>query len=201
MESIATGLGLSTSAGLNAYLPLIIFNLAVRFNLIEAEGATAETITSWEALGIFTVLLVIEMVVDKVPVLDSLNDVINTAIRPVAGAALMTASTSGLQESLSPELVQIFSLVSGGGSAGGVHAVKALSRPMVTGATGGTGNFAVSIGEDILAILVSLLAVLLPFIVLFVGVGSIVLFLWWLWEMQRRDMIKRVYLKEKREIG
>ncbi len=193
MESVATGLGLASSAGLNAYLPLVIYNLAVRFNLLEAEGNAAEAITSWESLALFVLLLIVEMVVDKVPVLDSVNDVINTVVRPVAGAALMTASTGGLQESFSPELVQMFSLVSGGTSAGGVHAVKAISRPMVTGTTGGSGNFVVSIVEDVISFLVSLLAILLPFLLLLVGASGLILLLWWLWEMQRQDMLKRRY--------
>ena len=191
MESIATGLGLSTSAGLNAYLPLIIFNLAVRGGLIEADGTMADTLSSWQSLGIFSVLLIIEMIVDKVPILDTANDVINTVIRPVAGAALMTASTGGLGDTFSPELVQWFSLISGGTSAGGVHAVKALSRPMVTASTAGTGNIAVSIVEDVLAVIVSIIAVFLPFIMLFVGISILILGLWWLWEMQRMDMLKR----------
>lgn len=191
MESIATGLGLSTSAGLNAYLPLIIFNLAVRAGLIEAEGSTADALTSWQSLGIFSVLLIIEMIVDKIPILDTANDVINTVIRPVAGAALMTASTGGLTDTFSPELVQWFSLISGGTSAGGVHAVKALSRPMVTTSTAGTGNIAVSIVEDVIAVIVSVIAVFLPFIMIFLGISILLLALWWLWEMQRMDMLKR----------
>lgn len=193
MESVATGLGLSSSAGLNAYLPLVIYNLAVRFNLLEAEGGTAEALTSWGALAVFVVLLIVEMAVDKVPVLDSVNDVVNTVIRPIAGAALMSASTGDLQQSLNPELVQLFSLISGGTSAGGVHAVKAVSRPMVTGTTGGSGNFVVSIVEDVISFLVSLLAILLPFLLIFVGVSSIFLLMWWLWEMQRQDMVRRRY--------
>ncbi len=191
METIATGLGLSSSAGLNAYLPLIIFNLAVRGGLIEADGTMADTLSSWESLGIFSVLLIIEMIVDKIPILDSANDVINTVIRPVAGAALMTATTGDLRESFSPELVQWFSLISGGTSAGGVHAVKALSRPMVTTSTAGTGNVGVSILEDVLAVIVSIIAVFLPFIMIFLGIGIMILALWWLWEMQRVDMLKR----------
>lgn len=195
METLATGLGLSSSAGLNAWLPLIIYNLGVRFDLIsESDVAVAETITSWESLVVFTVLLIIEMIVDKVPVLDSFNDIIGTVVRPVAGAVLMVASTSELGETFSPEMVQLFSIISGGTSAGGVHAVKALSRPLITGSTAGTGNFVVSFLEDVLAIGVSLFAIVLPFIILFLAVSVLVLGFWYIWEMQRRDMVKRQYL-------
>lgn len=195
MEAIATGLGLSSSAGLNAYLPLIIYNLAVRFELLpEANNGLAESITSWESLAVFTILLIIEMVVDKVPVLDSVNDIVGTVIRPAAGAALMTASTGALENDFSAELVQIFALISGGTSAGGVHAVKAFSRPLITGSTAGTGNFLVSFLEDVLAVGVSLFAIVLPFIILFMGIGLILLGFWYIWEMQRKDMVKRQFL-------
>lgn len=196
METIATGLGLSSSAGLNAWLPLIIYNLGVRFDFIsENDAAVAQSITSWEALGLFTVLLIIEMIVDKVPILDSFNDIIGTVVRPVAGAVLMSASTGELGNTFSPEIVQLFSIISGGTSAGGVHAVKALSRPLITGSTGGTGNFVVSFVEDVLAVGVSLFAIVLPFIILFLALSVLVLGFWYIWEMQRRDMIKRQYLR------
>lgn len=191
MEYVATGLGLSSSAGLNAYLPLIMYNLAVHFKLIEAEGNVATTISSWQALGIFSALLVVEMVVDKIPLLDSVNDVINTVVRPVAGAALMTASTTPLNDTLSPEVVQLFALISGGSSAGGVHAVKAISRPVITGSTAGTGNWAVSIAEDVVSLSVSLLALALPFLMIFVAGSIVFLLIWWLWEMQRLDGLKK----------
>ncbi len=195
MESIITGLGLSSSAGLNAYLPLVVYNLAVRFGFIEVEGQLPENMASWEALGIFSVLLLIEMIVDKVPLLDSVNDIFSTVIRPAAGAALMLATTSDLNGSFSPEMIQLFAIISGGTSAGGVHAVKAVGRPLITGATGGTGNFLVSFLEDVLALGVSLFAILLPFIIVFLGVGTLLLGLWWIWELQRRDMVKRQYLR------
>lgn len=198
MEAIATGLGLSSSAGLNAYLPLLMYNLAVRFKLLEAQGATAETIASWEALAIFSVLLIVEMIVDKVPVLDSLNDVVSTVIRPVAGAALMNASTGSLENHIDPTFLFWFSMITGGVSAGSVHGVKAVSRPMITGTTGGTGNWAVSIAEDIVSLAVSLFAILLPFIMIFIVTSIVILVLWWLWESQRRDMVTH-YFKGKHQ--
>lgn len=191
MEFIATGLGLSSSAGLNAYLPLILFNLGVHFKLIEADNDVAQTISSWQSLGLFTLLLVIEVVVDKVPLLDTVNDIINTVVRPVAGAALMSASTAPLQGSVNPEMLQLFSFITGGTSAGGVHVVKALARPMITGSTGGTGNWAVSIAEDVLSLGMSILALALPFLMIFVAGSIVFLVIWWLWEMQRLDILKR----------
>lgn len=197
MDAFITGLGLSSSAGLNTYLPLIIFNLAGRSEFLEMEGATADVLTSWPALIVFGILLVVEIVADKVPMVDSVNDVINTAVRPAVGAALMVATTSGLEGQIDPEALAALSVISGGISAGGVHAVKATTRPAVTASTGGLGNAIVSTIEDIISLMMALTAIILPFILLFFVVSFVVLFLWWLWEMNRQDRLERHGIKLK----
>lgn len=192
MEAFLSGLGLSSSAGLNAYLPLILFNLASQAGIIDkTEGVPAEVLSSKPALVVFIILLIIEMVADKVPAVDSVNDIIHTVIRPSAGALLMLASTSGMRDSVDPEVLTIFSLLSGGASAGSVHATKATARPVVTVTTGGVGNFFVSIIEDIIAVFVSLVAILLPFFVIFFMASFVGLIFWWIWERQRKDMLRQ----------
>jgi hypothetical protein len=190
MEAILSGLGLSTSAGLNAYLPLVLLNLAGQSDLIKMEGVPAEVLTSKPALVAFLILLAIEMVADKVPVVDSTNDVINTAIRPAAGALMMLAVTSGMDTQIDPELLAVGSLLAGGASAGSVHAVKATARPVVTVTTGGLGNFVVSIIEDVFAFFMALVAILIPFFIVFFLMSFVVLVVWWVWERQRQDTLK-----------
>ena len=66
--------------------------------------------------------------------------------------------------------------------AGGVHVVKAAAlRPAVTATTGGAGNVPVSIAEDILAFFASVFAVLLPIVMGSILVILLALVLWWLW--------------------
>ena len=66
--------------------------------------------------------------------------------------------------------------------AGGVHVVKAAAlRPAVTATTGGVGNVPVSIAEDVVAFVTSVLAILTPIIVGTLLVIQLALVLWWLW--------------------
>mgnify|MGYP001006988220 CR=1 FL=1 len=69
-----TGLGLATASGLNAYIPLLAMGLLGRFtNLVELPHPWAWLTNGW-VIGIVAVLLVVEVVADKVPALDSIND-------------------------------------------------------------------------------------------------------------------------------
>lgn len=176
-SNLFTAFGLSTSAGLNAYLPLLIVALTARFtDLINLE-APWDVLTSWWVIGVLAVLLVVEMIADKVPVVDHANDVIQTVVRPAAGAILF-ASNSNLISDLHPALAVACGLL----LAGGVHAAKATVRPVVTATTGGVGNPVVSFLEDVVAFVVSVLSILLPILTFLL----IVVFAWWTWRWWRR---------------
>jgi len=123
--------------------------------------------------------LLIEMTVDKVPAVDTLNDVINTAIRPVAGAILF-ASSSGVVGEVHPVLAVICGLL----VAGGVHAVKATVRPAVTATTGGMGNWLVSLSEDALSFVTTVLAILVPILLAFLMLFFLLSLAWW-WNKRR----------------
>jgi hypothetical protein len=172
---IATSLGLSVSAGLNAYLPLLVVALTARFfpNLITLKEPW-DVLTSWWVIGVLVVLLFIEMTVDKIPAVDSVNDIIQTFVRPVAGAVLF-ASSSNVISDIHPVLAMICGLI----LAGSVHAAKATVRPLVTGASGGTLNPAVSLAEDIISLATSLLAILVPILILLLLVLALLFGLLW----------------------
>ncbi len=183
MESILTGLGLSGSAGLNTYLPLLVMGGMHRAGLMDL-AAPYDTISHPAVMLVVAVLLLIELTADKIPAVDSLNDVIHTVVRPAVGAFLASASTSAVQN-VDPTVMTIASLLGGGVSAGGVHAVKATVRPGVTVGTGGIGNVLVSTFEDVLSLIVSLFAVLLPFMVVIFSVSIAAIGGWWLWDYRR----------------
>lgn len=178
LGGIGTALGLSSSAGLNAYIPLLVVALAARFpldNPLLKLSEPYDLISSWWAIGVLAVLLVIEMLVDKVPAVDTVNDVIQTIVRPTAGALLFAASANVITE-MSP----VLALLCGVFLAGGVHTVKSVVRPVVTTTTAGTGNWVVSIVEDVTAFFVSLLSLLIPILVgFFLLVVFVLLFVWW----------------------
>ncbi len=152
-----TGLGLAAPAGLNAYVPLLILALAARFSSTITLERPYHFLSSNWGIAVVVLLLTIEVVVDKVPGLDHANDLVQSAIRPAAGAVLAMAATSDVA-SLNP----VVSLILGLLAAGGVHAAKATARPAVTLATGGIGNPLVSLVEDGAAAVASVLAIFLP---------------------------------------
>lgn len=191
MEAFISGLGLSSSAGLNAYLPLVILGIAQQAGFINLEGDVPEFVTSPAALAVFTILLLIEMTVDKVPGVDSVNDTVQTVIRPAAGTLLMYTTMVGMESSLDPDMILILSLLSGGVSAGGVHTTKAVTRPVVTISTGGLGNAIMSVFEDIVSFTMAVFALLIPVIILGFVMSFIVIVPWWIWERNRLDILRQ----------
>lgn len=179
LGGIGSAFGLSASAGLNAYIPLLIFALAAKFPVDSPFIKLSEPydiLTSWWVIGLLVVLLLIEMLVDKVPAVDTANDVIQTIVRPAAGAFLFAANANLISDA-SPLVAIIAGIV----LAGGVHTTKAAVRPTVTASTAGTGNWAVSLLEDVLAVITSVLALIVPVIMLVVmAVVSVFIgrFLW-----------------------
>lgn len=173
-SNITTAFGLSASAGLNAYLPLLVVALTAKYTNMLQLNEPWDVLTNWWVIGVLVVLLLIEMTVDKIPAVDSLNDVVQTVGRPVAGAILF-ASGSGAVGDLHPVLAFIAGLI----LAGSVHAVKSVARPAVTATTGGMGNWLVSIIEDILALIGAILAILVPIIIVLAVVFFLGFFFWW----------------------
>jgi hypothetical protein len=182
MIDIFSAFGLSASAGLNAYLPLFIVALTGRFfPRLLTLNEPYDALTSWWAIGVLGVLLVVEIFVDKIPAVDTINDVINTAIRPVAGALLFAASTNAVS-GIDPILAVIAGLL----VSGGVHVAKTTARPVVTATTAGIGNPVISTVEDIAAFVTSILAILMPVLVGLVLIMVVVLYVWWRVRRARR---------------
>lgn len=162
LGGIGAAFGLSTSAGLNAYIPLLIVALGSRFPLNDPLLQLAEPydlLGNWIVIIVLVVLLFIEMTVDKVPAVDTVNDIIQTVVRPAAGAVLFAANADAIT-GINPVIALIAGLI----LAGGVHTTKGVVRPAVTATTAGTGNWFVSIVEDIIAFVVSVLSILVPLI-------------------------------------
>lgn len=180
-SNIATAFGLSTSAGLNAYLPLLIVALTARYTDLLHLNKPWDVMTSGWVIGALAVLLLVEMTADKIPAIDTVNDGIQTFGRPVAGAVLFAAS-SGAVGDVHPALAFIAGLL----LAGGVHVVKTAARPMVTATTAGTGNWLVSLAEDMLALLSTVMAILAPIFVALVALFCGLLGLWWWGRRQAR---------------
>lgn len=184
---VLSAFGLSASAGLNAYIPLLVVALLARFtNLIKLE-APWNALTSWWIIGLLVVLSVIEFFADKVPAVNHANDLIQTIIRPAAGAILFAASARVITD-----IHPIFSIAIGLLVAGGVHVVKAGAvRPAVTAATAGAGNIPVSILEDVISTLLSILSVVVPVVIATLLILVTSWIIWLLWRRARRLEMRR----------
>ena len=166
---LMTGLGLAVAAGLNAYIPLLVAGLLVRFDLY-SFGEPYDVLGSTPALVILAVLLVVEILADKVPAVDSVNDAIQTFIRPASGAILFAAAASGVGQDWAQALALILGLV----TAAGVHATKATTRPVINVATGGVGGPVVSTVEDGVSAGLAVTALLAPLLAGVILVGLVV---------------------------
>jgi hypothetical protein len=173
---IFSAFGLSASAGLNAYIPLLVVGVLAHYtNLIKLNPPWDTLANPW-ILILIGILLIIEMLADKFPLVNHINDAIQTFVRPVAGAIVFAASTNVIGH-VNP----ILALACGLLVAGSVHVVKSAAvRPLVTAATAGTANVPVSIAEDVTSTAVSLLSVIVP-IAIAALVGILILFLLWRW--------------------
>lgn len=173
-----TALGLVVPAGLNAYIPLIAVGIAHDVGLMKL-AAPFDLLGSWWALALMGVLLVVEMIADKVPGADHVNDVIHSVLRPAAGGVLAVATTQG--SGVDPALLVLLGIL----VAGGVHAVKATSRPVVNASTGGLGAPVASAIEDGAALVTSIMAVVAPVLVA-IALVLLAAFFVWLYRRRRR---------------
>ncbi len=171
--NLFSAFGLAASAGLNAYIPLLITGCIAHYTDWITLSPPWDMLANPWVLIVLGLLVIVEMLADKIPAVNHLNDAIQTFIRPTAGAILFAAATHVIHD-LHPVLGMICGLL----VAGAVHGLKSLViRPAVTATTAGAANTPVSIAEDILATLTTLLAWLIP--ILFLFLFSIAL-LWWL---------------------
>jgi len=181
--NIFTAFGLSASAGLNAYIPLLTVALLAKFtNLIHLQEPW-NLMTSWWVIGVLLVLTIVEILADMFPGVNHVNDVVQSFIRPTAGAIVFAAASSQVG-GVNP----ILGLIAGLLVSGGVHAVKSLAvRPVVNATTAGLGNVPVSIGEQATSTVVSILSVLIPVLVAIFLVFVIALILWWSKRRKKRQ--------------
>lgn len=180
---IFSAFGLSASAGLNAYIPLLIVALLARFTTLVQLQQPWDALTNPWVIALLFVLVGIEFFTDKIPAVNHLNDLIQTLVRPTAGAILFAANAHSVSD-IHPALALCAGLL----VAGSVHTVKSAGvRPALTTTTGGMANIPASIAEDVLATLLSILAVVIPVLI---AATIILLTSWivfWLWRRANRQ--------------
>ena len=176
---ILSGFGLSASAGLNAYIPLLIISLLGRFTDLITLSDPWNTLENGWVIGVLVLLSAVEFFADKIPAVNHVNDLVQTVVRPAAGAIAFAANADIITDTN-----LVFSLVLGLLISGGVHAAKsAVVRPAVSATTGGAGNVPVSILEDVVSTMLSILSILIPILV---AVFLVMFTAWVVWMLWRR---------------
>ncbi len=176
---VLTGITLAAPAGVNAYIPLLALAAAQRVGWVQLREPF-DMLGTWWVILLITLFLIIEIFADKVPAVDHVNDAIQTFVRPAAGGFLALSTTG--ENAVAPWLALIAGVV----IAGGVHTIKATSRPLINLATGGTGAPVASTVEDAGAAGVSALAIAAPLIGFITVAIAIVASVWGLGRLRRR---------------
>jgi hypothetical protein len=161
LPSLALAIALAASAGLRAWLPLLLAGGLARLGALDL-GPSFQFLASNKALALFAVATAIELVGDKIPAVDHALDALGTPLRPAAGA-LLAASVLGTVTD--PLTSIVLGTAVGAPSAFVPHAAKAAVRAVSTTATGGLANPLLSLLEDLISIVTFVLAVLVPMVV------------------------------------
>ena len=161
--SAIVGVGLSAACGFRVFIPPLVMCIAAKAGHVSfgAEFAWMETNV---ALVIFSIAAILEIGAYYIPWLDNALDTIAAPAAVVAG----TMTTAAMLGDISPWLKWSLAAIAGGGAAGAVQVTTTVARGASSVLTGGMGNWVVSTGEGIGAVITAILAIVVPILV-FIG--------------------------------
>ena len=180
IDTLGLALGASWTAGINLYATVAVLGLLQRYELARLPGELEVLSNPW-VIGVALALYVIEFVADKIPYVDTIWDALHTFIRVPAGAVLALAATAELHPA-----VRVVALLLGGTLALSTHGTKATVRAAANTSPEPFSNWALSLGEDVLAIGTAALAVFSPLAALAVVLVFLVAAAWLLPKIIRR---------------
>lgn len=187
-----TGFGLATAAGLNAYIPLLSMGLLDRYtNLVNLPAGWSWLANGW-VIAIVAVLLVVEIVADKIPALDTVNDAVQTFVRPTSGGIVFASGTAAQTAAVTDpgefaRSGQWVPVVIGVVTALVVSLTKTAVRPVANVATAGVAAPVLSTAEDITSVSLTFVAILIPALVLIILIGLFWAAVWLLRRRKRRQ--------------
>lgn len=176
--AVLLGLSLAASAGLNAFLPLLMLSVAGHFHLAGINlGGNFYWLGSDLAIVILAVATVLEIIGDKIPAVDHVLHSVGLVVRPAAGW-LAAASVLGGAD---PTVAAVVGLIIGAPTALGFHAAKASTRAVSSATTLGIANPFLSALEDFLSFAVAMIGFIAP-VLAPVVLGGLA---WLLWRMAK----------------
>lgn len=191
---LLTGFGLATAAGLNAYIPMLLMGLLGRFTgLVNLPPGWSWLENGW-VLTIVAVLLAVEIVADKVPALDSVNDTVQTLVRPTAGGIVFGSGTAAQTAAVTDpgefaSSGQWVPVAIGVITALVVHLTKTAVRPAANVATAGVAAPVLSTVEDLTSVSLTFIAILIPALVLIVMIALVWAAVWLLRRRRKRATV------------
>lgn len=175
MTPLLTGLGLAAASGLNAWAVLLLFNGLVRLLPQDFPGPVTGFLSSPFVLQLAVVLFLMEFVIDKIPFVDRFWEAMNTLLRPTVGGLLALACVPE-----SPLAVKLLVVIGAAAATLAAHAAKSTTRLTSTAATRGMTQLALSLAEDVVAVVLAILLFFQPWFTLFFLAGlALVLLLHW----------------------
>ncbi len=176
MTPLLTGLGMAAAAGINAWVVLLLFNGLARLLPQDFPGPVTGALTHPLVLQLSLVLFLAEFIANKIPLVDRVWEAAHALLRPVVGALLVLAAM--------PESAgvpgRIAAALAGAAAAFAGHMAKSTTRLTSTAATRGTTQFALSLAEDVIAVVLATLVFFQPvFGAILLGGLVIVLLMHW----------------------
>ncbi|WP_422015651.1 DUF4126 domain-containing protein [Reyranella sp.] len=183
LTAIAVALGAGWASGLNAYAAVLVLGVAQRLGLVALPHDLQVLESPW-VLGVAAILFALNFLADKIPYVDSINDVLQTFVRIPAGVLLAYGAATGL----SPEFSIIAGLL-GGTLAAGTHIAKTGSRALINTSPEPFTNVLASLGEDITVFGGLALAIAHPITFLCLLALFVVLLIWLLPKLVRLALV------------
>ena len=183
LAALAVALGAGWASGLNTYAAVLVLGAAQRFGLVSLPHSLDVLASPW-VMGVAALLFALNFFADKIPYVDSINDVLQTFVRIPAGFLLAYGAAGGL----SPEVAIIAGLL-GGTLAAGTHIAKTGSRALINTSPEPFSNITASLAEDVTVIGGLALAIAHPIVFLCLLAAFVALLIWLLPKLVRLALI------------
>ncbi len=183
LAAIAVALGAGWASGLNTYAAVLVLGAAERLGFVNLPHSL-EVLASPSVMGVAALLFALNFFADKIPYVDSINDMLQTFVRIPAGFLLAYGAAGGL----SPEIAVIAGLL-GGTLAAGTHIAKTGSRALINTSPEPFSNIAASLTEDVAVIGGLALAIAHPITFLCLLAAFVALLVWLLPKLVRLALV------------
>ena len=172
--SILIGIGLAASVGFRIFVPLFALSLASYSGIIPLNESW-EWIGSSTALMILGVATIVEILAYFIPFLDNLLDTVAVPLAAIAGTAVMVATVSDLD----PTITWALAIIAGGGTAAAIKGSTSTTRLASTASTAGIANPGISTVETGTSIVMSVFAIFIPIL----AIICVVIIFWVLYKV------------------